>query len=673
MTEDPKPADLQKTQAKKPIWARLSLIWFVPLFALLITLYVAWHTYSDRGTLIYVDFKDATGITAGETVLKYREVSVGTVETVGFTKDLGGVRVGIRVHNDVAKYIDKDARFWIVKPELSAQGISRLDTVLSGGFIQGWWDNKISDPQTEFEGLDKQPVTEDPNSGTQIILRARDAGGLAEGAPVIYRGLTVGKIQNLRLDEGGSGVLIDAFINKPYNARLTTTTRFWDASGISVNLGANGVSVNMRSLASIVQGGVEFDTLATGGSFIQNGFPYRLFKDENEARNSIFGGEFFEPARYTLLFDEPVQGIEIGTKVEFRGVEAGEVTDLSIKVSEDSLGTKFARQQVVISLSPERLGLERNTDNDIVTQFLENEVANGLRARITGTGLLGQTLVIELTDVPDRPKAEMDTKAAPYPTIPTAPQTANSLATSAEGVFKRVESLPIEELMTSATQMFQSITAIAGQDRTKQIPDELAGTLGEIRSLVNELNKNDAGKKASDAIDNVSQAADSVMTEIEGLNDTLASADKAAQRIADMPLGDIGDKVDGILGDLRKMLNTDDAEALPQNLSDTLQQLAGLLRELREGGVAEKLNGTLTAAQDAAGSIQSASDRLPALTKQLQDLTTQAQGLVGAYGDRSNFNSQVMDTMRDLRRTIDAVGSLARMIERNPQAFITGR
>ncbi|TQS70317.1 MCE family protein [Rhodobacteraceae bacterium] len=673
MTDTPSPAQMKTSRAKKPFWARISLIWIVPLFALAVTLYVGYRSYADRGELIHVDFKDATGIKAGETALKYREVTVGTVEDLSFTGNLDAVRVGIRIDKNIVKYIDSDARFWIVQPEFSARGISRLDTVLSGTFIQGWWDSDVSKKETQFTALDRPPVTEDPSTGTQIMLRARDAGGLAEGAPVIYRGLSVGKIQNLRLDEGGSGVLIDAFIEKPYDSRLTSTTRFWDASGISVNLGAGGVSVNMRSIASIVQGGVEFDTLATGGTFVQNGFPYRLYTDEEEARNSIFGGEFFEPARYTLLFDEPVQGIEIGTKVDFRGIEAGEVTDLSIKLDEDSMGTQFARQQIVISLSPERLGLERNTDNEIVNQFLSTEVTNGLRARTAGTGLLGQTLIIELTDVPNRPEAEMDLEAKPYPTIPTSPPATNSIAVSAEGVFKRVENLPVEELMTSATQMFQSITAIAGQQETQDIPDQLAGTLQEIRALVNELNANGAGKKASDALDGVTRAADSVMTEIDGLSATLSSTDEAAQAIAEIPLGEIGDNIDGILTDLRRMLNTDDAGQLPRNLSDTLEQLAGLLRELREGGVAEKLNGTLTAAQDAAGSIESASNSLPDLTNQIQQLVVQAQGLVGSYGARSNFNAQITDTMRELRRTIDAVGSLARMIERNPRAFITGR
>ena len=135
MTTDPQPAALKTEPAPNPIWTRLSVVWLVPLLALAITLGIAWKTYADRGMLIEIDFADATGIVPGETTLKFREVDVGKVESVGFSPDLTSVRVGVRVNKDVAQYIDDEARFWVVRPEVTTQGISRLDTVLSGAFI----------------------------------------------------------------------------------------------------------------------------------------------------------------------------------------------------------------------------------------------------------------------------------------------------------------------------------------------------------------------------------------------------------------------------------------------------------------------------------------------------------------------------------------------------------
>ncbi len=676
MTDTPEqnaPAELVTSPAPNPIWTRLSVIWLVPLLALAITLGVAWKAYADRGVLIEIDFADATGLHPGETPLKFREVDVGKVESVGFSPDLKSVRVKIRVDKDVAHFIDSEARFWLARPQVSAQGITRLDTVLSGTFVEGYWDAEPKGEAKLFNGLDKPPITPDPTKGTRVELRAEDAGGLVEGAPVLFRGVTVGRIQNLRLNAADSGVIVDAFIDAPHDKRLTTATRFWDTSGVSVSLGPSGVSLDVRSLASLVQGGIEFDTFATGGSFIQNGFPFRLYPSVEAARGSIFGNDIAEPARYTLLFDDAVQGIERGTKVQFRGVEAGEVSDISIKVETDAQGNRFAQQQIVIALSPERLGLARGSDAQSVTDFLEGEVATGLRARVAGVGILGTTLIIELTDVPDVPNATMNLTNQPYPTIPTTRPKDNDLATSAQGVFKRIDALPIEELMNSAIRALDGVAAVAESEETRAVPGELAGLLEQLRTLTEELNKGGAAEKTLAAIDGVTEAASSVLVEFDGLNETLDSLDKAAQAAAEIPMADIGAKVDGILGDIRAMLGSEGADRLPKALSATLEQSAALLEELRAGGAAEKLNATLVAAQDAASAIGDASDRLPALTAKLESLVTTAEKLVASYGERSAFNAEVLDTMREMRRATAAFGSLARMIERNPRAFILGR
>ncbi|MEX1661467.1 MlaD family protein [uncultured Thioclava sp.] len=671
-TPEPGPAKLDISKAPRPIWTRLSVVWIVPLLALAITLGVAWKSYSDRGALIHIDFKDATGVEIG-TPLKFREVEVGKVESVGFTSDLTQVRLGVRVDKDVSPFIDNQTKFWLVRPEVSARGISNLGTVLSGTYIEGFWNNTPNGYQDQFKGLEAPPISPDPSKGISIELSSKDAGGIVDGAPILYRGITVGHLQNLRLDKDGSGVIVDAFIEKPYSDLLSTQTRFWNTSGFSVKFDTSGLSLDVRSLATLVQGGVEFDTFTSGGGIVDNGQSFRLFDSKGSAENSIFQSDQIDPPRYSLLFDDPVQGLSVGSKVQFRGVEAGEVTGLAIKVHEDSAGQRFAQQQVTIALSPDRLGLARDTDAEQVSQFLEGQIENGLRARIASTGLLGGTMVVELTDVADQPKETMNLDAKPYPTIPTAPTSENDITKSAKGVFKRIEGLPIEDLMNSAIRTMDSISAVAENENTRKVPGELSGLLEQLRTFTADLNKQGAADKTVAALDRVTEAASSVLEEISGLDKTLASADKAATAIADMPLGDIGNKLDTILADINGLLNKPGTQDLPQSLNNTLEQTAAILEQLRKAGAAEKLNETLDATQQAAGSISKAADRLPELTQQLQDLVGQARALVATYGQGSNFSNETSNMLRELRRSIANIGAVARMIERNPRAFILGR
>ena len=203
---------MRKT-AVRAAQAGVNVIWLVPIIALVVTLAIAWNAFAERGSLIEVEFADATGVTPGETVLRFREITVGQVESVSFTPDLSKVIVQIRVDKDVAPYIDADAAFWIVRPQVTAQGVTRLDTVLTGSFIEGYWDAQVAQPQTRFVGLVRPPLIREDAKGTWVRLTTDNADGLTEGAPILFHGLEAGRMENLRLDESGQKVIVDAFID----------------------------------------------------------------------------------------------------------------------------------------------------------------------------------------------------------------------------------------------------------------------------------------------------------------------------------------------------------------------------------------------------------------------------------------------------------------------------
>lgn len=669
----PQPAKLVRTKAPNPIWTKLSIVWLVPLAALAVTLGVAYKSWADRGELIQIEFASATSIIAGETALKFRDIQVGRVEQIGFSDDLTKVIVSVRVDKDVAPWVDSEAKFWLVSPEVTAQGISNLGTVLSGVYIEGFWDAEFAEEQNSFVALERAPIDPGRDHGTWITLSANDGGGLAEGAPVIFRGLTVGKIAHLRLAEGGAGVLVDAFIEAPHDARLTTATRFWDTSGFKVSLGANGVSVDVRSLASLVQGGVEFSTYTAGGSAVATGTQFRLFESAEDAQTSIFDNNLTSQARFTLLFADALPGLSVGTPVQFKGVEAGAVTDISVRVDKDTDGEQLVRQQIVISLAPGRLGMWEGSDVESVAEFLSVEIADGLRARVAGTGLLGQNTIIELVTLPTAAPEKMDRTATPFPTIPSGPSSNSDLSASAEGMFARVNNLPIEALLESTIKMMDSVTTLAGDPKTQSIPTELSGLLGELRTTATDLNAGGAGEKTVAAIEALTTAATETVAAFDGLPEMIASVDEVAANAATMPLKDIGTEVEGLLGDIRRMIGSEDAEALPRALADTLTEAAALLKDLREGGAGENLNSALASAGDAADAIAKGTDRLPEISARLETLIARADGLVASYGDRSAFNATLLDAMRELKRATASFGALARTLERNPSALITGR
>ena len=783
MTDIPPPhipsSPVRKT-ARRAAQAGVNVIWLVPILALAVTLAVAWNNYASRGTLIAVSFRDATGIAPGETMLKFREIDVGKVEAVRFTDDLNNVVVDIRVDKDVAQYIDDQAEFWIVRPQVTARGVTRLDTVLTGAFIEGYWDANVSAPQTEFTGLDRAPLTREDAEGTWVVLSTEDAEGLSEGAPVMYRGLAVGRMENLRVAEDGETVQADVFVAAPHDARLTTASVFWDTSGVSVDLGASGVSVNVNSLATLLQGGVQFATFVSGGRPVERGHIFRLNPDEESARNDVFADDGVETARFTVLLGDAVRGLARGSDVQYQGLSVGRVTDLAVRVDTAADGSRQVHQQATIALSPGRLGLGAEATGDDVTGFMLQAVQEGVRARVAAAGFLGTNLVIELVDQPDAAPAALDMQGKPYPIIPSVPGDITDFTATAQGVLSRLGDLPIEEALKSATDMMNSVTNLASSQDTRAIPeslrktiDEAQVTMAEIKTMVEQFRDSGAAGNAGAALDKASVLADKLNTAADRLPQIMDSLDKASSSIRDVDFASIGaqidaaaqelrtivgseaaaglpakistlvdtldraggqidkiatdlqsqgavtnfnkllseasaaaeslklaaadapemiDKIDaaaaavdefrfaeisaqaeGILADLRTMLGSEDAEQLPRNLSDTLKAASGLLNDLRDGNAAGSLNAALGSARTAADEVATAARELPALVDRLKLTAARAESVLAAYADRSAFNNEAVNMLRELRRASSAFGSLARTIERNPRAFILGR
>lgn len=783
MTDTPpalKPATTARKTARRAAQAGVNFVWLVPIIALVVTLGIAWNSFSGRGSLIHVSFKDATGIVPGETALKFREINVGQVEEVRFTPDLTSVIADIRVDKDVSHYIDDQAEFWLVRPQVTARGVTRLDTVLTGAFVEGYWDATPTGEQTDFVGLDRAPLTLEDAKGTWVQLATDDAEGLSEGAPVLYRGLPVGRMENLHISPDGEQVVADVFVEAPHDQRLNSATVFWDTSGVSVNLGTSGVSVNVNSLASLLQGGVQFATFTSGGQPVERGHVYQLNADEDAARNNIFAGDSGGQARFTLLMNDAVRGLERGADVQFKGLRVGRVSDLSVRAEQTPDGQQQIQQQVTIAISPSRLGLPADASQEDVADFLAEAVQEGLRARPASSGFLGTSLIIEMLDMPDAAPAELDMAGQPYPVIPTVPGDISDFTDTAEGMITRIGNLPIEEVLQSATDMMDSVTALASSQDTRAIPeslrvtiDEARDTMTEVKTMVSEIRESGAAGNASAALAKAAEVADklnaaadrlpAIMESVETasgsfsqvdfaalgadlngamqdiraligteaaaalpdkistLLDTLDSAagqidqvvsdlqaqgavdnlnkllteaaaaaeslriaaedapemidkiDSAAASMDEFAFGEISAQAEGILADLRVMLGSEDAEQLPRNLSDTLEAASGLLNDLRDGNAAGSLNNALDSASVAADEVAKSVQQLPELIQRLERTAARADAVMAAYGDRSAFNNEAVNMLRELRRATAAFGSLAQMIERNPRAFILGR
>ena len=695
--------DIEVEKTRESLLERASVVWIVPLGALAIALAVAIYSFAERGPLIEITFDNASGVAAGQTQLRYRDVTVGLVETVTFTEGLSKVLVSVRLDKKVAPYVDSDAEFWVVRPEVSTRGISGLSTVLSGVYIEGNWDAEVGAYVPRFEGLVSAPLDSQGLGGLRIELRTTRQGGLTDNTPILYKGIEVGRVGRAEISPNGVAVTAPAVIYPPHDKLVNSATRFWDISGFRFSIGAAGAELDFGTLASLVTGGLTFDTIVSGGVPIEDSVVFEVYPDEASARNSVFAGSEGAELNLSAIFEDNISGLTEGAPVELAGVRIGEVANLTGIVDPDLFGDNRVRLLANLTLRPARLGLDAEVSEQETLDFLRARIVEGLRARLATASLLTGGLKVELVTVPDAAQASLETTLGPYPLIPTTESDISDVSASAQGVLERVSSLPIEELLDGAIEFLGQLNSIASDEDLRETPSELRGLLaearsfvgsesvqnlpadldailkdlatasGDLKSLLGDLVEAKAVEQLSAALTAASEAADSVYASVDGVPELVEQLNVVAKNASEVPLVELADQVEAVLKSSNEILSADATKELPGNLSKTLGELEAALRELREGGLVENANLTMASARDAADAVAKSTEELPEIAGRINTLVASASKTLAAYGENSELNRNAQSALRDVQRAADAINSLARALERQPNSILFGR
>lgn len=487
-------ADLPSAVAAPRARAALALVWLVPAIALLIGGWLTVKTLLERGPTVTIAFKQAEGLEAGKTRIKYKNVDVGLVSRIDLSDDLKQVIVSAEMNKAFAAHLVADTRFWVTRARVSGGNVQALGTLISGAFI-GVDVGQASERQRRFVGLDTPPVVRFDSPGREFTLRADDLGSLDVGAPILFRRLPVGQIKEHVLADDGGSVVFKIFVHAPYDRFVTGNTRFWNASGIDLSLDASGVKLNAQSLATIVAGGVAFEDPVSpvGWPAAAEGEEFRLFATRQAALKNPETRIF----RLAMVFDESVRGLTVGAPVDFRGIEVGEVTGLRAQIDAASRQTRIV---VDTQLYPERmraLARDRRQASGSVRE-LDQLVAKGLRARLQTGNLLTGQLYVALDFVPDAPRAKVDWGPTP-PLLPSVPSSLQGLQQSVASIAGKIDRLPIEQiggqLAQITGQLAQTLASahdlLRHLDQTvnRQLAPETEKTLADARATLQSLNQ----------------------------------------------------------------------------------------------------------------------------------------------------------------------------------------
>lgn len=507
------PDDLDVAEAVVSERRRPSIVWLIPLVAAVVGAFVAWRTYSDLGPEIQISFASAEGLEAGKTSIRYKHVEVGKVEEIRLKDDLSGVVCTARMVKGFESHLVKGTRFWIASVQFSGGQVSDLGTVLSGSYI-GVDPVRDGDGKRKrkFKGLEKPPVVTRDEPGKHFVLHSYRAGNVEVGTPVFFRKIEVGEVVASELDPSGDFVTIEIFVHAPHDARVRKNSRFWNASGVSVSLDARGVDVQLESIKSLLVGGIAFDTPSDSHlAAAEGGALYTLHENEAATRREVY----MQKAHYVAYFDQSVRGLVPGAPVEFRGIQIGEVRDVKLEFRPES--GEFLIP-VLIEIEPERIQNLGMVDPATRREGLDQLVKRGLRAQLQSGNLLTGQLVVQL-DFHKGAKPAQIVWGEPYPEIPTVPAPLEEITGGVQRLVKRLETLPLKEVVTSMNEALQAARdALAQGQRTLATASALVGpdspANSELRRALVEMS--DAARSVGLAADQIQQQPDSLLFGKEG-------------------------------------------------------------------------------------------------------------------------------------------------------------
>lgn len=418
---------------------RLSLVWIIPLVAVVLGGWLVFRHLQSQGPLIEVQFGTADGIVAGKTEVRSRSVKVGMVEDVRLADDLKGVVVKIRLDPKAAGLARLDTLFWVVRPRVSGASISGLGTIISGAYIE-LDPGSSEDTVRSYVGLEEPPVTPSGVPGLRLNLLAADRGQAGVGSPVLYEGNEVGTIERRRFNAKTKEVELRAFIYKEYSSLVTENVRFWHESGVEVTAGAEGFKLKLPSIETLLAGGIAFG-LPEGieaGAKAQDDSNYVLYGTQERAAESVFrsGGEFL------LLFDQSVRGLVEGAKVEFRGLQVGRVAGISFLY-----GDKAESRRVPVLVQLNQAMIEKQFSpsmRDEGGEGMARAIGEGLRGSLRPANLLTGQLYVDLDfydDIPVTPIVQI----GDYAVLPTVETGLARLEEQIAAVLNKLEALPLQE------------------------------------------------------------------------------------------------------------------------------------------------------------------------------------------------------------------------------------
>ena len=277
---------------------------------------------AQAGIRVNLTLHEFDGLEPGRTPVMYKGIQVGHMKTFKIDDDLSGARVELMLDPRTEDYLVEGTDFWVVKPSISLAGITGLEALVKGNYIAIRPGEKGGAPSRDFAARPKAPPLDLAAPGLHLVLFSDVRGSLEIGSPVLFKQLKVGSVQSYQLSRDNKQVAFGVHIEPEYTHLVNNSTRFWNASGITLKGGLSGVEVKSESLQTLLAGGIAFETpdskAAKNDKRVQR---FNLYSSQEQA---------LEKGVALTIRVPRGDGLNPGTAIRYKGLDVGKVERIEL-------------------------------------------------------------------------------------------------------------------------------------------------------------------------------------------------------------------------------------------------------------------------------------------------------------------------------------------------------
>jgi len=425
----------------------MTSIWIVPLIAIIIAGWLAYQYFSDLGPEIRIVFPKNVGLKAGQSHIKYKDVPIGTVTKIELNTEGEGVVVIARMDKMASSYLNENSKFWIVKPEVGVSGITGLDTLLSGTYINMFTEDGITKKEN-FIGLAQ--TFRNIGDGEYFILNThRGDSSVKVGTPIYFKNLRVGQVAHVVLALDNTSVDIIVFIDKTYTSYVQIGSKFWIRSTLDADIISGTLDLKIAPITDMVQGAIEFSSpQAEGNQTVLDGFVFELYKNKNSIENKKIGQGGMFVKTFMIHTNQPIAKLNENSLVRYNGFEVGKVK--KIKLSYEK-ATHTMKGKVLIDIDT---SVFEDADDSTYTgeENFYQAVEEGLRVQVIPTDPITGSLYVNLVFVENDKNRSIKT-VGDYALIPTEEYSSGNFMASATKILDKINNLPLEKLLASLNKV----------------------------------------------------------------------------------------------------------------------------------------------------------------------------------------------------------------------------